>query len=55
MAWRQLTDVQWNQIHPHLPVPPRRPKGDRPSADARHCFEGIRWILWTGAPWSELP
>lgn len=21
----------------------------------RQCFEGILWILWTGAPWSELP
>jgi transposase len=23
--------------------------------DERKCFEGILWILWTGAPWSELP
>lgn len=23
--------------------------------DDRRCFEGILWILWTGAPWSEPP
>lgn len=55
MAWRHLTDAQWDQIRPHLPVATRSPKGGRPPADARHCFEGILWILWTGAPWSELP
>ena len=54
MAWRQLSDVQWDQIRRHLPGPPRRQKGGRPVADARLCFEGILWILWTGAPWSEL-
>lgn len=55
MAWRHLTDVQWDQIRPHLPAPSRRPRGGRPAADTRRCFEGILWILWTGAPWSELP
>jgi transposase len=30
-------------------------EGGRPRADDRRCFEGILWILWTGAPWSELP
>ncbi|MEM4381723.1 MAG: transposase [Candidatus Caldarchaeum sp.] len=30
-------------------------QGGRPRADDRKCFEGILWILWTGAPWSELP
>ncbi len=24
-------------------------------ADDRQCFEGILWILWAGAPWSEWP
>ena len=31
------------------PVKPSR-KGGRPRADDRRCFEGILWILWTGAP-----
>lgn len=50
MAWRQLSDVQWDQICRHLPGPSRLQKGGRPVADARHCFEGILWILCTGAP-----
>ena len=55
MAWRRVTDKQWKAIEPHLPEPKRSRKGGRPSADNRKCFEGILWILWTGAPWSELP
>ncbi len=55
MAWRGLTDRQWKLIQPHLPPRKINPKGGRPWADDRKCFEGILWILWTGAPWSELP
>src|SRR5713101_2688587 len=55
MAWRALTDAQWERIRPHLPREKRRPQGGWPRADSRRCFEGILWVLWTGAPWSELP
>src|SRR5712692_4507154 len=55
MAWRRLTDVQWARLKEHLPTHPPSPRGGRPRADDRKCFEGILWILWTGAPWSELP
>lgn len=55
MAWHHLTDAQWKRIRPHLPRPRRSPRGGRPRADNRRCFEGILWILWTGAPWSTLP
>ena len=55
MAWRAVTDKQWELIKEQLPRPKRRKKGGRPPADDRKCFEGILWILWTGAPWSELP
>ncbi len=55
MAWRGVTDRQWGLIQPHLPPRKVNPKGGRPWADDRGCFEGILWILWTGAPWSELP
>jgi len=55
MTWRQVTDPQWEQIRRHLPAPKRPPQGGRPRLDDRRCFEGILWILWTGAPWSELP
>src|SRR5215470_19360936 len=54
-AWRALTDAQWERIRPHLPRERRHPRGGRPRADPRRCFEGILWILWTDAPWSELP
>src|SRR5262245_50149601 len=55
MAWRALTDAQWEPIRPHLPREKRHPRGGRPRADPRRCFEGILWVPWTGAPWSELP
>jgi transposase len=55
MAWRAVTDKQWARIREQLPKRPRRKKGGRPPADDRQCFEGVPWILWTGAPWSELP
>ena len=55
MAWRSLTDKQWDLIKEHLPKRTPSKKGGRPPADDRKCFEGILWILWTGAPWSELP
>ena len=60
MTWRKLTDAQWAMVNAQLPVR-RKPwrkrdrKGGRPPLDDRKCFEGILWILWTGAQWSELP
>src|SRR4028119_875079 len=55
MAWKKLSQKQWQAIQEHLPEPKPKPQGGRPPADDRQCFEGILWILWTGAPWSELP
>jgi transposase len=55
MAWRKLTKPQWDAIRVHLPQPKASPRGGRPRADDRRGFEGILWVLWTGAPWSELP
>ena len=52
---RALTDAQWERIRPHPTREKRQPRGGRPRADPRRCFEGILWVLWTGAPWSELP
>ena len=50
-----LTDEQWEKIKPLIPRRPPRPKGGRPPADDRECFEGILWILKTGARWQDLP
>src|SRR5437867_2138157 len=55
MAWRGLTEAQWDRIRPWLPTRKKNPQGGRPTADNRKCFEGILWVLWTGSPWSELP
>ena len=55
MAWKKLTETQWAAIEPHLPPPAPKPKGGRPPLSNRQCFEGILWILWTGAQWKALP
>ena len=55
MAWRGVSDAQWEQIAPHLPRRKAHPRGGRPPANDRKCFDGILWILWTGAPWKALP
>lgn len=51
----RLTDAQWALVEPHLPKHKPRPKGGRPHADDRACFEGVLWILRTGARWKDLP
>ena len=51
-----LTDEQWELIEPLFPPPrQRRDKRGRPPAPKRACFEGILWILQTGAAWRFLP
>jgi len=52
---RLLTDEQWKRIEPLLPEPKRSPKGGRKPIPNRVVFEGILWVLWTGAPWKEVP
>ncbi|MDP9099165.1 MAG: transposase [Verrucomicrobiota bacterium] len=55
MTKRELTDSQWEKIRPHLPEPKRSRRGGRPPADNRACFEGILWVLRSGARWKDLP
>jgi transposase len=55
MRKRLLTDEQWKHIEPLLPKPKRRTKRGRPPKDPRAVFEGILWILKTGARWRDLP
>ncbi len=52
--WK-LTNEQWKKIEKFLPKPKPGKKGGRPWADNRKVFEGILWILRTGAPWADLP
>jgi len=50
-----VTDQQWEKIAPLLPKFKRSRKGGRNPVDNRIVFEGILWILRTGAPWKDLP
>ena len=52
--WK-LTNEQWKKIEKFLPKPKFSKKGGRPWSDNRKVFEGILWILRTGAPWADLP
>jgi transposase len=49
-----LSEMQWQKIEPLLPKPKRRKRG-RPPKDNRRVFEGILWVLKTGARWRDLP
>ena len=51
----ELSDERWALISDLLPTPPVGPRGGRPQADSRSCFEGILWVLRTGARWKDLP
>jgi len=48
-----VTDAEWAIIGPLLP--PERGRGCRPAQDNRPYFEGMLWVLRSGAPWRFLP
>src|SRR6266700_99038 len=51
-----LTEVQWNVIKEFIPQDAmREDRHGRPWSDPRRAFNGILWILRTGAPWQDLP
>jgi transposase len=51
----ELTDEQWEKIAPVLPEPKPSPRGGPKPRPNRACFEGILWMLRTGARWKDLP
>lgn len=53
-AWC-LSEEQWERVRQRLPQHERSPRGGRPRADDRACFEGILWVLHSGARWKDLP
>jgi transposase len=50
-----VTDEQWAKIEPLLPVYKPSPKGGRQRRGNREVFEGIAWVLRSGARWKDLP
>lgn len=46
-----LTEEQWERIEPYLPCH----GNGHPFRNIRATFNGILWILRTGAPWRDLP
>lgn len=52
----RITDEQWDIIKPHLPIRlDRKDNRGRPRISDRAIFEGILWVLKTGARWKDLP
>jgi len=51
----ELTDEQWYLIADLFPEPSVGPAGGRPRVPARPCFEGVLWMLRSGARWKDLP
>ena len=51
----ELTDSQWAHIAPLLPEPKASPQGGPKPIANRPVFEGILWVLRSGARWKDLP
>ena len=51
MAWKKLTDAEWEKIAPLIP----KQKMGRPRTRDREILDGILYILHTGIRWAELP
>jgi putative transposase len=52
--WR-ADDALWARLAPLLVVSKPRKKPGRPRADDRPLFDGMIWVLRTGAQWSAVP
>ena len=49
-----ISDEKWVHIEPILSSQKKETRGRKPK-DNRLMFNGILWILKTGAPWRDLP
>jgi transposase len=48
---RELSDLEWELIEPHLPIGQYGPYPH----DLRDQFEGVIWRFRTGSQWREMP
>jgi len=51
----ELKEEQWAKIASLLPEPKKSCKGGPTPVANRLCFEGILWVLRSGARWKDLP
>ena len=52
---QELNDLLWKRVKRLLPAYSPSPKGGRPRADDRACFEAIVFVLRNGLRWRDLP
>ncbi len=55
MSRHNINDEVWKQIAPHLSGMKRDPRGAKNSTSDRTIFNGLMWLMTTGAPWRDLP
>jgi transposase len=51
----ELSDRQWKKLEPLLPEPERSDQGGQIPTPNRACFEGLLWILRSGARYKDVP
>jgi transposase len=51
----EIKDEQWLFIEPIIQKAEPKKRTGRPQSDFRQVFEGIIWVLRTGARWKDLP
>ena len=52
---RELSDRMWRRVAPLLPPPRPHPRGGRPFASDRACFDGIVYLARNGLRWRSMP
>jgi transposase len=51
----ELTGAQWEKVVPLLPELKTSPRGGPNPIANRPVFEGLLWVLGSGARWQDLP
>ena len=52
---RNTPDDLWAEMEPLIPARPDRRQGGRPPANDRQLFDGMFYLLRTGAAWRDMP